>query len=143
MPVTGWDEEGTQSKMRRICKSTVLSSIALSALFLAAPAPGQVVDTPEEAKQRLQDLMKLPQGEQIIVAAATASVVRDARDLCGFKLTAFAEHVIAGAEKFSTVEQRSLAETLSYKIRPRAPLAEFCDTVREEFGHAPAKWFTE
>jgi hypothetical protein len=54
----------------------------------------------------------MPQGEQIIVAAATASVVRDARDLCGFKLTAFAEHVIGGAEKFSTVERRSLAEPL-------------------------------
>ena len=102
----------------------------------------QVVDTPEQGKARA-DLMNAPQNEQMIVAASTASVVRDARDLCGFKLTAFAEHVIAGAEKFSTVEQRSLAETLSYKVRPRAPLTEFCNTVKEEFGHAPAKWFAE
>jgi hypothetical protein len=87
--------------------------------------------------------MNAPQNEQIIVSAATGYVVRDARDLCGFKLTAFAEHMIAGAEKFSTVEQRSLAETVSQKTRPRTPLAEFCNTVREEFANAPAKWFAE
>jgi hypothetical protein len=113
-----------------------------TAIAFAAPALAQVVDTPEQGKARA-DLMNAPQNEQMIVAASTAYLVRDARDLCGFKLTAFAEHIIAGAEKFSTVEQKTLAETLSYKIRPRAPLAEFCNTVREEFAHAPAKWFAE
>jgi hypothetical protein len=121
---------------------TVLKAIAIATLFAATPALAQVADTPEEAKRRA-DVMNAPKNEQIIVAAATAYVVRDARDLCGLKLTAFAEHMIAGAEKFSTVEQRSLAETLSYKTRPRAPLTEFCNTVREEFRHAPSKWFVE
>ena len=120
----------------------MLKAIAIATLFAAAPALAQDADTTEEAKSRA-DLMNAPRNEQIIVAAATAYVVRDARDLCGFKLTQFAEHVIAGAERFSTVEQRSLAETLSYKTRPRAPLVEFCSTVRDEFGHAPAKWFVE
>jgi len=120
----------------------VLKAIALAIVFTAAPALAQVVDTPEQGNARA-DLMNAPQNEQVIVAASLAYVVRDARDFCGFKLTAFAEHIIAGAEKFSTVEQRSLAETLSYKTRPRAPLAEFCNTVKEEFVHAPAKWFAE
>jgi hypothetical protein len=102
----------------------------------------QIVDTPEEAKARA-DLIDAPQNEQIVVAAATAYTVRDASDLCGFKLTAVAEHMIAGAEKFTTVEQGNLAETVSNKTRPRAPLAEFCNTVKEEFGHAPVKWFAE
>ena len=95
-------------------KTTLFAAGIGTAIAFAAPALAQVVDTPEQGKARA-DLMNAPQNEQMIVAASTAYLVRDARDLCGFKLTAFAEHIIAGAEKFSTVEQKTLAETLSYK----------------------------
>jgi hypothetical protein len=120
----------------------VFKAVAIASLLTAAPAFAQIADTPEEAKRRA-DFSNAPQNEQIVASAAIAYLVRDARDLCGFKLTAFAEHLIAGAEKFPTVEQRSLAETISLKTRPRAPLAGFCNTVREEFEHAPTRWFAE
>lgn len=123
----------------------MFKAIAFASLFTAfavAPVFAQVADTPEEAKRRAE-LSNAPLNEKLIASAAIAYIARDARDLCGFTLTAFAERVIAGAEKFTTVEQRRIAETISLKTRPRAPLAEFCNTVREEFEHAPAKWLAE
>ena len=120
----------------------MLKTIAFAVFFTATSAVAQVADTPEEAQGRA-DFSKLPKNEQIVGVTSMLYVVRDARDLCGFKLTAFAEHMVEGADKFATVEQRSLAEILSNKTRPRAPLAEFCNGARDEFANAPAKWFAE
>jgi hypothetical protein len=42
--------------------------------------------------------------EQMVVTTSMAYVLRDARGLCGFKLTLAGERSVAGAEKFPTAE---------------------------------------
>jgi hypothetical protein len=112
--------------------------LSLLVLIAAQPALAQVAGTPEEAQKQ-----ELSPAEKTVVAAMMAYYVRDARDLCGFKLTAFADRMVAGLEKFPTDEQKALAQTLSNKNRPRAPLAQFCKTAREEIEHSPTKWFAD
>lgn len=113
------------------------------ALFTVWPAFAQVADTPEEAKQRTELMQGMSPDERTVAAATLAYYVRDARDLCGFKLTAFGERMVAGVERFPTAEQKALAQTLSNKNRPRAPLEQFCKLAKEEIDHSPTKWFAE
>ena len=65
----------------------MLKTIAFAVFFTATSAVAQVADTPEEAQGRA-DFSKLPKDEQIVGVTSMLYVVRDARDLCGFKLTA-------------------------------------------------------
>lgn len=119
----------------------MLKTIAIAALFAAAPALAQVLDSPE-AKRRAESV-NATQNVKIVAAAAIAYIIRDSRDLCGFKLTAFAEHMIDSAVEFATVEQKAQAEIVALNTRPHKPLADFCNSIRDEFKHAHAKWFAD
>jgi hypothetical protein len=95
-------------------RKTTLKALAAALLIVLAAGRSALAEDAERASQERS------------LGVTLAFFARDARDLCGFKLTAPAERLIADVENETTAEQKAFAEGAARMIHSREPLATFC-----------------